>query len=272
MSRRVKFSKMHGAGNDFVVVDELSGPVRSWPVERIAALADRHCGVGFDQLLILRPGKGVAACYDIYNQDGSAARQCGNGARCVARYLQIRHGFEPPFDLLSPSGVVAVQNGVSGPSVALSPPDFRAERVPMVGQGDGPLARLSVLGETIELVALSMGNPHAVLIDDGRADFPALARAVQAHPAFPDQVNVSWVKVLDTGRLRLRVVERGVGETRACGSGACAAMVAMHWRGLVDQHVAVELPGGTLNVSWAGAGHPVWLSGPAELVYDGELL
>jgi diaminopimelate epimerase len=271
----LNFTKMHGAGNDFVVIDQRHA---QFPIGPALArnLADRHSGVGFDQLMLIeapRYSPSIAA-YRIINTDGSEARQCGNGARCIVAWLARDLGLAAgAYQLDGPVGpVTAVINSSGEITVELAVPEFRHERVPFLGMGNGDPQRLALANESVEIGVVAIGNPHAVVaVDDVEmAPVAQLGPAIENHPAFPDRVNVGFAQLLDRSRLRLRVHERGVGETLACGSGACASVAVMARRGLVDHSVAVELPGGTLHVQWDGRG-PIRLSGPTTFVFEGTL-
>ncbi|MBB5942750.1 diaminopimelate epimerase [Xanthomonas sp. 3307] len=273
---RLRFSKMQGAGNDFVVLDLRDGTPP--PDAALAVrLADRHFGVGCDQILTIEPPRDAAAVasYRIWNTDGSAAGQCGNGARCVAAWL-VRDGSASGADFVieSPAGSHHITRSADGEfAVAMGVPRFAPEDVPLVGF---PRARdeyvLPLQGGSVRFGAVSMGNPHAVLevglVDAAPVD--RLGPLLQQHASFPDSVNVGFVQVIDRGHLRLRVYERGVGETLACGSGACAAAAVMMQRGRVERDVRVSLPGGELRVQWPDDTAPVVMSGPATFVFDGE--
>ena len=272
---RLRFSKMHGIGNDFVVADATCSPLPN--VEQIRRLADRHEGVGCDQVLMAvppgKPGRDLGVV--IFNADGSRAEQCGNGMRCMAVFARRRGlvasdeiSFETPGgDVLATidgGGMVAVRMGV---------PRLDPAEVPISAPRRASSYRLAVDGDEVRLAALSMGNPHAVVRvpDVTAAPVARIGAALQAHPFFPEGVNVGFARPLSRGRLRLRVFERGVGETRACGSGACAAVVAGRLGGDLDARVRVDLPGGTLEVAWEGEGEPVWMKGPAAWVFDAEI-
>lgn len=271
---RLAFTKMHGAGNDFVVLDRRSDP-SPLPAALIARLCDRHVGVGCDQLLTIEPPRspGAVLAYGIWNSDGSRAAQCGNGARCVAAWAQraglLADGAEWTFD--SPSGAVGVCITANGFEIAMGVPDFRDAAVGFRDDGNGRHCMLDDARWDFDLV--SMGNPHAVVaVDDlDRAPVAALGAALQGDPRFTDGVNVGIASVRSLHALRLRVVERGVGETLACGSGACAAVAVLQRRGLLQSPVAVELPGGTLHIDWPGGDAPLRMRGPAAFVFEGVL-
>jgi diaminopimelate epimerase len=272
----LRFSKMHGAGNDFVVLDLRDGAP---PPDAALCrhLADRHAGVGCDQILTIEPPRsaGAVAAYAIWNSDGSAARQCGNGARCIAAWL-VRDGSAPAsgFQLDSPTGTHAVDVlGDGRYRIAMGRPEFAPARIPLEGfmqAQDG--YTLVVDGVALEFGAVSMGNPHALLVVDHVESAPveALGPALQRHPAFADSVNVGFAHIESRERIRLRVYERGVGETLACGSGACAAAAILMRRGAVDRRVAVALPGGELTIEWPHDDAPVTMAGPAAFVFEGE--
>ena len=273
---QLRFSKMHGIGNDFVVLDCRQ---RAFPLDaaQIRALADRHTGVGFDQLLSIEPARnpGCAFYYGIWNADGSPSGQCGNGVRCVAAWLH-RAGALALGDSVtieSPSGPVTVRLlGTNEVTVDMGEPVFEPAQVPFAAAATADRYEIVVGDERLDIGAVSMGNPHAVVAVDDLAD-PALQRLgplLTNHPRFAQGANAGFVQRIDRSRLRLRVHERGAGWTRACGTGACAAMAVLHQRCDVDDSVAVELPGGTLRIDWAGPGHTLWMTGPAAFAFEGE--
>ena len=268
------FSKMHGIGNDFVVVD-CRDRALGLDAAAIARLGDRHVGVGFDQLLTIEPARDPSCAwrYGIYNRDGSEAGQCGNGVRCVAAWL-ARAGVlgAGATRLESPSGPVAVELvDAARVRVDMGVPNFDPAAIPLRSTAADAYERV-VDGRDVRFGAVSIGNPHAVIAVDDVATAPVadVGPALETHADFPDRANVGFAQVLSRGEIALRVWERGVGETRACGSGACAAAVVMIARGRVDAEVAVHLPGGTLTIAWAGPGQPVWMTGPAAFVFDGD--
>lgn len=274
--RGLRFSKMHGAGNDFVVLDAREGLPEIVP-DAIRWIADRRTGVGFDQLLTVEPARseGSALYYGIWNTDGSPAGQCGNGARCVAAWA-LRAGFVvgPDFRMDSPSGAVDVQVHAAGDiEVRLGVPDFRASALPALGVG-APDGVVEVDGAVHAYRGVSMGNPHALIevAEVASAPVARIGQALQADRRFPDSVNVGFAEVRDPRHVLLRVYERGVGETQACGSGACAAVAVLAAHGRVDAAagVAVDLPGGRLQIRWPGPGEPVHMRGPAVFVFEGE--
>ena len=269
------FTKMHGLGNDFVVV-ETSVDTPLPDAARIVEMADRRIGIGFDQLLwVTTPGPdGHAASYRVFNADGSHAEQCGNGVRCIAKLL-ARGRPKAELKLAGPTGsVTAILSADDSVAVDMGQPVFEANAIPFAADRqwcdpDGAF-RLSDLSFGV----VSMGNPHAVAIVDklDGVDIVALGQAVQRHRAFPDSANVGFLEVTSRTRGRLRVFERGAGATRACGSGATAAAVVARSNGLIDDTVTLRQPGGDLVVSWRGPGHSVWLTGPATSVFEGNIV
>jgi len=280
---RLRFTKMQGAGNDFVVLDGITQRV-DLTAEQFRRLADRRFGIGADQILLVQRARqpGVDFRYRIVNADGSEVEQCGNGARCFVRFVHDRGlthkrtiRVETLGGLIEPrledDGRVTVDMGV---------PVFEPARVPF--DAEGLVARaeerdrlwpLGIGGRTIEFSVLSMGNPHAVqVVDDvDRAPVATDGALIERHPRFPRRVNAGFMQVLGRQAIRLRVWERGAGETLACGTGACAAAVAGILRGLLDSPLTVHARGGELRIAWAGAGQPVLMTGPAEAVFDGEI-
>ena len=270
---RVVFHKMHGAGNDFVVLDrrDAAGPLSP---AQIGLICDRHRGIGCDQLLTIEPPHtpGSALAYRIWNTDGSRAGQCGNGARCVAAWAR-REGLVDG-DMLamdSPAGTVRARFLDDDIELELGVPDFRASAVPFLAAGAAAVVHHG--GREWPFTVLSMGNPHAVIEVEDAAAAPvaSLGAALQADPRFPDSCNVGFAEVVDERHLRLRVFERGVGETLACGSGACAAVAALVRRGRLGRDVRVDLPGGRLIIDWPGEGQPVRMRGPATFVFQGVI-
>lgn len=267
---------MHGAGNDFVVLDLRDGAPAPDP-SLCRALADRRLGAGCDQILTILPPAtaGSVAGYGIHNADGSSAGQCGNGARCVAAWL-LRDGAArgPLFHLDSPAGRHQVQVLDDGRlCVAMGVPRFVPAAIPLSGfSAEQDSYRVELDGGAVDLGAVSMGNPHAVVQvpDVDLAPVAELGLALQRSRWFPESVNVGFAQVLDRRRVRLRVYERGVGETLACGSGACAAAAVLMRRGLVDRELDIQLPGGTLHLAWPGEGAAITMAGPAAFVYEGE--
>jgi diaminopimelate epimerase len=278
---RFAFTKMHGLGNDFVVVDATRAPAaalfRAPPPRLLARLTDRRFGVGCDQVLVIEPppARDVDFGYRIFNADGSEVGQCGNGVRCLARFVRDR-GLSAQSKLrvrtttttmevnLRDDGLVTVNMGV---------PRFEPHDIPLAMPARAPRYCLDVDGTAVEFGAVSMGNPHAVIAvnDVDRAPVETLAPAVQAQTAFPQGVNVGFLQIVDEQHARLRVYERGVGETLACGSGACAAMAVGRIWGRLGTRVEMALRGGTLHLEWAGESQPLWMTGPAETVFEGSM-
>jgi diaminopimelate epimerase len=271
-----RFTKMHGAGNDFVILDcRGSAPLPDAALAR--ALGDRHRGVGFDQLLTIEDplAPTSVARYRIWNSDGTAAQQCGNGARCVAAWL-VRDGAaaSATFRLDSPAGPIdVVRIGEDRYQLAMGLPEFEPARLPFAADARRDEYALATSAGEVRFGAVSMGNPHAVVFvdDDDGTDLATLGPAVQARPEFAEGVNVGIAQVLTPRRIRLRVYERGAGETLACGSGACAAVAVGIRQGRLEREVAVDLPGGTLTIRWPFDATPLTMAGPATFVFDGVL-
>jgi diaminopimelate epimerase len=271
---RIAFTKMHGAGNDVIIFDAPStGELPS--AAQFRALGNRRTGIGFDQAMVLLPPRAADTriYYRIFNADGGEVEQCGNGARCVAALLRQR-GAPAEFTMDSTGGRIAAR--VVGPTevaINMGVPDFAPTALPFKAGAQLVTYELQVEGATVEFGAVSMGNPHAVLhvTDVTTAPVEHLGQALQARPEFPRQVNVGFMQVVDSAHIRLRVYERGVGETLACGTGACAAVCYGRQLGLLGASVEVHVPGGRLSVNWQGAGQPVWLTGPAEVAFRGEV-
>lgn len=269
------FSKMHGIGNDFVIVDAREHAL-VLNMDQIRQLADRRRGVGFDQLLSIErsPDPGCAFAYGIWNTDGSTARQCGNGVRCVAAWLG-RDGALPsgPVRLLSPSGPVVVERIADGQvRVDMGIPQFDPSTIPLIAERVGDHYEAVVEEQAVAFDAVSMGNPHAVIevADVAAAGVASMGSVLENSPLFPERCNVGFVQLLARDHVRLRVWERGVGETQACGTGACAAVACLRRTGRVDARVAVDLPGGRLVIEWEGSGHTLWMTGPASFAFEGD--
>ena len=286
MSIIIPFTKMNGAGNDFIVLDTIANNIRL-SAAKIRFIADRHFGIGADQVLLVARSESSTAdfAYRIFNQDGGEVEQCGNGARCFMRFIhdkgltqqrQVRvQTMNGLIDLyLEHNGEVKVNMGVprwGATALPFAPQELRATQQDCVYM----LGLSSHIPPERELGLVSMGNPHAVLrvpIHDG-GEVESVGMAIQAHPAFPKSVNVGFMVVESNTRIALRVYERGVGETLACGSGACAAVVIGIVRAwlLPNTPIAVDMPGGTLSLSWGGEGTPVWMTGPASTVFEGRI-
>ncbi len=279
-----KFSKMHGAGNDFVVLDlrgnePLTARLSAKAAGLCRALADRRTGAGCDQILTIEPPRSAdaVASYRIWNSDGSSSQQCGNGARCVAAWL-LRDGAtaSATFLLDSPAGTHAIEAlGDDHFRIAMGAPQFAPQAIPLSGFTDAQdQYAIEIDGEPFRFGAVSMGNPHAVIevVDVDAARVETLGPRVQQDPTFPESANIGFAEVIARDRIKLRVYERGVGETLACGSGACAAVAVLARRGRIDRAVTVSLPGGDLRIVWPYDTAQILMSGPAAFVYEGEWL
>jgi diaminopimelate epimerase len=275
---RIEFVKMQGLGNDFLVFDApMVAGYEFIESDRLRSLADRRTGVGFDQALILEPPRdaGSRVFYRVFNADGSEVEQCGNGARCIAALMYARRpelGRE--FKMQSAGGTVDARVHADGlVSVNMGVPNFEPRSLPMEAPAEAAVYSLRIGDEEVEFGAVSMGNPHAVLLvqDVKAAPLERLGPAIERHPCFPQRTNVGFMEIIDRTHVRLRVFERGVGETRACGTGACGAVAVGRRRGALDAQVRVELPGGTATVSWGAPGEPLWLTGPAQTVFRGSI-
>lgn len=282
----IRFAKMHGSGNDFMVIDACTRPL-SIPFERISQWANRRSGIGFDQLLVLHPPNQPTADFrmQVFNADGTEAEQCGNGARCIPKFTLNRR--------LSPKQELMLET-LGGPvrlcchedlslntarvEVELCQPILTPSRIPFIADGsDEPKIPATVEidgGMVVEVTPLSMGNPHAVVFvpDVEQADVSGIGSLLQQHDCFPQSANVEFLEVVNASRIRLRIYERGVGETMACGTGASAAVVAGVLHGRVDDTVDVQMRGGSVTVSWRGKGSTVKMTGIATLVYEGSIV
>jgi len=270
----LRFTKMEGLGNDFVVVDATRTPFALSP-EQIRRLADRRFGVGCDQVLVVETARGDADFgYRIFNADGSEVEQCGNGARCFVVYVREHRLTDKQVIRVETLGglVVPALEADGEVSVDMGVPRFAPADIPFIGGTGAIVEPLDVGGRTVEISALSMGNPHAVqLVDDvDAAPVAKLGPRIEAHPRFPKRVNAGFMEIIDRATIRLRVYERGAGETLACGTGACAAVVAGIRRGLLDAHVRVHTRGGPLTIAWSGDASPVMMKGPARTVFEGD--
>ncbi len=270
------FTKMQGLGNDFVVFDATERPLQLTP-DQCRALANRRFGIGCDQILLVEPPKTPETDfhYRIFNADGSEVGQCGNGARCFARFVHDK-GLTQQTEIRigTPSGDIRLYLEADNlVRVNMGRPRFAPAEIPFQADARRPVYALEAGGETCQIGALSMGNPHAVLStpDLDQAPVASLGPLIENHPRFPERVNVGFMQVQSRTRIRLRVWERGAGETLACGTGACAAAVSGQIQGLLDEQVRVALPGGELLIRWAGEGEPVWMSGPAVSVFEGKI-
>lgn len=273
---RIDFIKMHGSGNDFLVFDWSAGQALP-SAEQLRKLSNRRTGIGFDQALVLeKPRRSdTAVFYRIFNSDGGEVEQCGNGARCVAALLYRRGQTSAgAVTMDSPAGLVQarVQSG-SVVSVDMGVPSFEPRSLPFDAPARADTYSLDVGGQKVEIGAVSMGNPHAVIVVDSTATAPVetLGPAIEKHPRFPNRVNAGFVEIIDRSHIKLRVYERGAGETLACGTGACAAVAVERRRGLLDASVVVSARGGELRVNWDSPGDHIWLTGPAEVAFEGHV-
>ncbi|MEE9580515.1 MAG: diaminopimelate epimerase [Nitrosomonadaceae bacterium] len=272
---KFKFTKMHGLGNDFILIDGVNQSVQL-SLEQLCLLADRHFGVGCDQILLVEKAKGNADFrYRIFNADGSEVEQCGNGARCLVRYVHD-HGMTQKNEIrvetlggliipkLESNGEVTVNMGI---------PKFEPQEIPFIAEKRMLTYPLDIDDKQVEFSILSMGNPHAVQIVEDVNLAPVLVEGalIECHPRFPQHVNAGYMQVVTRNHINIRVYERGTGETLACGTGACAAVVTGITRGLLDSTVKVSTLGGNLVVHWESQDHPVWMTGPAVAVFDGEI-
>ncbi len=273
---RLKFAKMQGLGNDFVVLDATRAPIEL-SREQLRRIADRHFGVGCDQILqVERPRRpDTDFYYRIFNADGSEIEQCGNGARCFVRFVRD-HGLtdknEIRVDTLG--GVIVPRLETNGEvTVDMGVPEFEPRRIPFEADRRELTYALDVRDKVVEISALAIGNPHAVQVvsDVERAPVTSEGAAIEVHPRFPQRVNAGYAQVISRNHIRLRVFERGAGETLACGTGACAAVVAGNLRGMLDARVKVTTRGGDLSILWEGEGRPVMMTGPAATVFEGEI-
>jgi diaminopimelate epimerase len=272
----LKFTKMHGAGNDFVMLDGVRQDIELSP-EQLRLLADRHFGVGCDQILLVEKtgNKEADFRYRIFNADGGEVEQCGNGARCFLRFVHDQKlTSKREIVVETHSGLISPRLEQDGRvTVNMGAPIFDPARIPFDGGSGAVSEPLEIAGETLDISVLSMGNPHAVQVVDDveRAPVKEAGPLIEHHPRFPKRVNAGFMQVMDRHNLRLRVYERGAGETLSCGTGACAAVVAGIRRGLLDSPVNVATRGGVLTISWEGDGAAVLMTGPAITVFSGEI-
>src|SRR5579885_6994 len=273
---RLAFTKMHGLGNDFVLFDALNQPLSLQP-DQVRRIADRHFGVGCDQVLLIEPPRNGKAdvYYRIFNADGSEVEHCGNGVRCVARYLRDSgraRGDELVLQTVNGEARVHLESG-DRVRVTMGAPRFLPADIPFLAPQRAPRYDIDVGGGTVTIGAVSMGNPHAVLLVDDveKAPVTTLGPQLERHPRFPQGVNTGFLQILDPGHARLRVFERGAGETLACGTGACAAVAVGRLWGRLQREVDVQLRGGHLSIAWDREGEPVWMTGPAERVFEGHI-
>ena len=272
----MKFTKMHGLGNDFVVIDAVTQNVRI-TASMVRRLADRKTGIGCDQVLVIEPPSAVDIDFDyrIFNCDGAEVEQCGNGARCLARFVHDRQLTGKKSIQVQTSNRVMTLNLINKNLVAVDMgiPELDPPAIPFQASEPALLYDINVNGQDRRIAAVSMGNPHAVLTvaDVDSAPVAELGAALESHERFPNRVNVGFMQIVDRSEIKLRVFERGVGETEACGSGACAAAVAAIQQQLVDSPVTVHLTRGSLKIDWKGTGHPLIMSGPAKTVFHGRI-
>jgi diaminopimelate epimerase len=271
---RIDFTKMHGLGNDFIIFDAPSGPLPS--AARWRELANRHQGIGFDQALVLEKPrtKDTAVFYRIFNADGGEVEQCGNGARCVATLVSQRLARGPGEIVMdSPGGLVRAKILKEGEvSIDMGIPNFDPASLPFEASSESYVYPLQAAGTSVEIGAVSIGNPHAVLQVASVASAPVdrLGPAIENHPRFPKRTNVEFMEVVAPDHIRLRVFERGTGETLACGTGACGAVAVGRRHGLLGEKVNVDLPGGRLMIEWPGPGAHIWLTGPTKTAFVGS--
>jgi len=273
---KLSFVKMHGLGNDFVVLDGIRQSIELAPAQ-LRLLADRHFGVGCDQILLVeKPARDdVDFRYRIFNADGGEVEQCGNGARCFVRFVHDK-GLTDKAEIRveTRSGVIAPRLRADGlVTVEMGMPELAPAKIPFVSDSDAVVQPLQVGADTVAITAVSMGNPHAVQVvaDVDVAPVREQGAAIERHERFPARVNAGFLQVVDAHEVRLRVFERGAGETLACGTGACAAVVAGILRGLLETPVRVHTRGGELEIAWDGPGTPVRMTGPAVTVFEGEM-
>ena len=279
MSAMLLFSKMHGLGNDFIVINRLSQKFPDLTISQRRFLANRHRGIGCDQLLMVEESKteGIDFKYRIFNSDGGEVSQCGNGARCFARFVYSKGLTQKKVIVVeTSSGIITLTIEDVGKTVTveMGPPDFDPKQIPFEVEHQVKVYDLTLSdGRKVCLGVLSMGNPHAVMVvnDINATDVALLGPMIESHTNFPERVNVGFMQVLNKSEVIVRVYERGVGETQACGTGACAAVVHGIQLGLLGSKVKVNLTGGELDIVWMGQQAPVWMSGPAMHVFDGEI-
>ena len=273
---KLQFTKMHGAGNDFLMLDGVRQDIHLTP-EQLRFLADRHFGVGCDQILLVEASRNPEADfrYRIFNADGGEVEQCGNGARCFVRFvLDQKLTQKREITVETKSGLIKPRLAENGQvTVNMGAPIFEATKIPFIGGSSETIDELEVAGSRVQISALSMGNPHAVQVVPDVEKTPVTAQGplIENHPRFPQRVNAGYMQIVDRSFIKLRVYERGAGETLSCGTGACAAVVAGIRRGLLDNQVHVATRGGGLDITWADEGAPVLLTGPAITAFHGEI-
>lgn len=272
---KLKFTKMQGLGNDFVVLDGINQSI-NLDQQQMRLLTDRHFGIGCDQILLVEKASGQADFrYRIFNADGGEVEQCGNGARCFVRYVHD-HGLTQKNEIRieTLSGVISPKLELNGNiTVNMGKPIFEPEKVPFIAEKYALTYSLEIQDKPVKISVLSMGNPHAVRVvqDIDSAPVATEGALIEMHPRFPKRVNVGYMQVIGRNYIKLRVFERGAGETLACGTGACAAVVAGINLDLLDNQVTVSTRGGELKISWNGQDEPVWMTGPAVTVFEGEI-
>ena len=274
---RLRFTKMHGLGNDFIMIDAVSQKIPKLTPTKIRKLADRHFGIGCDQILVVETPKQPNAdfYYRIFNADGNEVQNCGNGARCFARFVQQRGLCGKNtivVDTLAGQLTLKVRED-KRVSVDMGIPNFEPKDIPFSADTRQATYDLMLKTQTLSIAAVSIGNPHAVTLVDNVDDYPvnSIGAEVEAHARFPERVNAGFLHIVSPTEARLRVFERGVGETLACGTGACAAMAAGRMQGLLDSRVSMKLRGGDLDIEWQGEGHPVIMTGPTTNVFSGTV-
>ena len=272
----LRFTKMHGLGNDFMVVDLISQRVHLSP-EQIRYLGNRNTGVGFDQLLLVETPQSpdVDFRYRIFNSNGTEVEHCGNGARCFAKFVHDQRltGKRDISVQTSNGRIMLKMRDDHAVEVDMGEPVLQPDQVPFEATTQAPSYSLEQDGHNYTLGVVSMGNPHAVLVVDDVASAPVfeLGSKLEQHPRFPNKANIGFMQIIDRNTIKLRVFERGVGETKACGTGACAAVVVGQQQGLLDTNVTTQLTGGNLAIQWQGPGHHLFMDGPAAHVYEGQI-
>ena len=271
----LRFTKMHGLGNDFIVINNMQADVFLEP-ERIRRLADRHTGIGFDQLLLVEPAQHPDAEFDyrIFNADGAEVEHCGNGARCFARYV-VDQGLSSHTTICvnTNNGLITLKlNAVGDVTVLMGVPEFEPSQVPFLAPQVEPFYELQVADTNLQVGVAAISNPHVLLAveDVDTAAVQRLGQLIERHPRFPNRVNVGFMQRIDSRHIRLRVFERGVGETRACGTGACAAVAIGHIQGKLDKTVTVSLPGGDLQINWPNINATIEMTGSCSTVFEGQ--
>lgn len=273
---KIRFTKMHGLGNDFVMIDAISQKISMTP-ERARKLADRHFGIGCDQVLVVEPPVSAEADfrYRIFNHDGTEVENCGNGARCFAVFVRQRKLTGKRLIRAETAGGLLILKVLpdNRVTVDMGVPRLDPQQIPFQAQQQEITYSLPLRDATLQISAVSMGNPHAVTVVDDvvNYDVTGIGAEVERHPAFPRKVNAGFMQVLNSREVKVRVFERGVGETLACGTGACAAVVAGRLRQLLEREVTVHLPGGDLTIRWDGENKPVLMTGPATTVFHGQV-